>query len=395
MESEYDVIVVGAGPAGSTTARLAAENGVSVLLMEKRQEIGSPVRCGEGISQDFLSKFGIEPNPLWIAAEIDGAKLISPAGHEFIVDQSLAGDEVGFVIERDLFDRELAYMAAKAGADVVVKCTATELIRHDERITGVKVIHNGEKLDVSAKLVVGADGYESQIGRWAGIDTVCKPEDIMSCVQYRLTDIDINPKYVEFYIGSAAPGGYVWVFPKNDDTANVGIGVQGALLKQGGQVKEYLDKWIAANPRFNKGKTLDMVSGGVSVCAPIDRTVTDNLILVGDAARQVDPMTGGGISNGCKAGMVAGKVAAEAVQAGDCSAGFLQKYEKGWRDLLEEKLYRNWMAKEKVAGLSDDTFDKIIELLADYGMETINVYNILKAIKETYPELVKEFEDLI
>jgi len=172
--------------------------------MEKRQEIGSPVRCGEGVSQDFLSKFGIEPNPLWIAAEIDGAKLISPAGHEFIVDQTLAGDEVGFVIERDLFDRDLAYMAAKAGADVVVKCTATELLREGGRISGVKVIHNGDEKIIKTNLIVGADGYESQIGRWAGIDTALKPEDIMSCVQYRLTGIDLNPKYVEFFIGSAA-----------------------------------------------------------------------------------------------------------------------------------------------------------------------------------------------
>jgi digeranylgeranylglycerophospholipid reductase len=395
MDNEYDVIVVGAGPAGSTTARYAAKGGASVLLMEKRQEIGSPVRCGEGISKEFLPKVDVEPNPLWIATDIDGARLVSPSGHEFLVDESLAGDEVGYVIERDLFDRDMAYLAAKAGAEVVVKCTTTELLRDGGKIAGVKVVHNGEERTVRAKLVVGADGYESQIGRWAGIDTSLKTKDIMSCVQYRMTDIDANAKYCEFFIGGVAPGGYVWVFPKSDDTANVGIGVQAALLKQGGQVKGYLDKWIASQPRFKDGKVLDMVSGGVSVCAPIDQTVTDGLLLVGDAARMIDPMTGGGISNGCRAGKIAGQVAAEAVKANDTSAQFLMKYDKGWRDILEEKLYRNFMAKEKIAELSDDTFDKVIQVLADSDMEKINVFNILKVIKVKYPELVKEFEDLI
>ncbi len=87
-------------------------------------------------------------------------------------------------------------------------------------------------------------------------------------------------------------------------------------------------------------------------------------MLVGDAARMIDPLTGGGIANGCIAGKICGEVAANAVHAGDASAVFLQAYEKGWRARLEEKLYRNWLAKEKLCTISDETFDKLIDALA-------------------------------
>lgn len=395
MESEYDVVVVGAGPGGSCAARHAALGGASVLLLEKRQEIGTPVRCGEGFARGLMDEAGIPIDKTWIAAEMDGARIISPAGHAFEVDETSAGSEVGFVIERDLFDRAQARLAAKAGAEILVKASVIGLLKKDGNVAGVKVLHNGDRKDIKAKAVIGADGYESQVGRWAGIDTTVSPSDMMSCVQYRLTDIEPDPKYTEFYAGSAAPGGYIWVFPKSDDTANVGIGIQGSRLKHPGEVKQCLDRWIARQDKFKNGKQLDMVAGGTSACAPLDRTVADNVVLIGDAARLIDPMTGGGIGHACLSGMIGGRVVAEGIETGDTSEEFFQKYEKGWRDLLEEKLYRNWMAKEKAMTLSDETFDKLIKVLADVGMENINVFNILKVVQEKHPELIKEFEDLM
>jgi digeranylgeranylglycerophospholipid reductase len=243
--------------------------------------------------------------------------------------------------------------------------------------------------------VVGADGYESQVGRWAGINTNLAPRDITTCFQYRLTNINYDPDYCEFVLGSKAPGGYIWIFPKNEDTANVGIGMQLTKLKDPGDVKKHLDRFVLADPRLKKGKPLELVSGAVSICAPIDKTIGDGVLLVGDAARQIDPITGGGISNSCKAGRVAGEVLAKATKEKNFSAQSLQRYEKGWRDLLENNLYRNWMAKEKLVTLTDDAFNKIIMTLNQVGVEKMSTFAILKAIETKHPELVKEFQEFL
>ncbi len=185
------------------------------------------------------------------------------------------------------------------------------------------------------------------------------------------------------------------MFPKGEHRANVGLGLQVGMIKEKGEPKRYLDEFVRAHGNLSKGTPIAHIAGAVSVCAPIERTVGNGILLVGDAARQIDPMTGGGIVNSGIAGQIAGKVAGEAVKAKDFSAEFLSKYEKGWREKLESKLYRNWMAKEKLTKLSDDKINKIIEAIIEYKIEKISVLELLKALKAKYPEIVKEFEDLL
>ncbi len=393
--ADYDVVIVGAGPAGSMTAKFAAKNGASVLMVEKRQEIGSPVRCGEGISRAWLDQVGVKLDSKSIAREVEGAKIVSPNGSSFYLSEKMAGNEVGIVIDRIFFDKLLARDAVKAGADLMLKTSAVRLLKDSGKVKGITVETMDGRRDIRASCVVGADGFESQVGRWAGIDTSLSPRDITSCFQYRLTDIKHEADHCEFVLGSAAPGGYIWIFPKSEDTANVGIGMQLSKLKHPGDVRRHLDKFIRNDPRLRKGKPLEMVSGAVSICAPIDRTVGDSVLLVGDAARQIDPITGGGISNSCRAGKVAGEVLAKATREGDFSEKSLQRYEKGWRDILEDHLYRNWMAKEKLVTLSDATFDKIVSTLKEVGVEGMSTLAILKAIERRHPDLVKEFQDLL
>jgi digeranylgeranylglycerophospholipid reductase len=307
----------------------------------------------------------------------------------------MAGDEVGIVIDRVFFDKLLARDAIKAGSDLQLKTSATKLLKEGNKVVGVRVRSMEGTRDITCGCVGAADGFESQVGRWAGIDTSLAPRDITSCFQYRLTNIDQDYDYCEFVLGSKAPGGYIWIFPKNKDTANVGIGMQLSKLSGPADVKKHLDKFIQGDPRLRKGRPLELVSGAVSICAPIEKTVGDGILLVGDAARQIDPITGGGISNSCKSGKVAGEVLAKAAKANDFSEKSLMRYENGWRDLIENQLYRNWLAKEKLVTLSDETFDKIIATLNEVGVDKMSTFAILKAIEAKYPELVKEFQDLL
>jgi digeranylgeranylglycerophospholipid reductase len=392
---DYDVVVVGAGPAGSMTAKWAAKGGARVLMVEKRQEIGSPVRCGEGISKAWLSGVGVKLDRKSVAREVKGARIVAPNGKAFYLSEKMAGNEVGIVIDRVFFDKQLAKDAVKAGSDLMLKTSAVKLLRSGEKVVGVRVKSFGQTRDIKAGCVVGADGYESQVGRWAGIDTSLAPRDITSCFQYRLTNIKHEADYCEFVLGSKAPGGYIWVFPKDEETANVGIGMQLTKLKNPADVKKHLDKFIEGDPRLRKGRPLELVSGAVSICAPIDKTIGNGVLLVGDAARQIDPITGGGISNSCKAGKVAGEVLAKAARERNFSEQSLRRYEKGWRDLIEDNLYRNWMAKEKLVTLSDDTFNKIINALNEVGVEKMSTLAILKAIETRHPDLVREFQDLL
>ena len=149
MKSEYDVIIVGAGPAGSLAARTAAENGLEALLIEKRQEIGDPVRCAEGIGKAELKKF-VQPDPKWISADLKMSRIFSPDGTMIELSEKMSGNEVGYVLERKIFDRELAKLAAKAGAEVQVKTQATGLIIENGFVCGIKGKQRGDDFVVPA-----------------------------------------------------------------------------------------------------------------------------------------------------------------------------------------------------------------------------------------------------
>jgi digeranylgeranylglycerophospholipid reductase len=339
----YDMVVVGAGPAGSIAARTAAEAGLSVLLVEKRQEIGSPVRCAEGVGRDLLAPF-IAPDPRWISAEVTSAQLTvsNPDYHKTLE----AEGGWGYVLERRVFDRALAEEAARAGAQVRVKTAAVGLLCEGNTVRGAILQGPDGRWEVTAGIVIAADGVESQVGGWAGLATALPLQDAMSCAQYLLVSINLDPARIEYYIGQeTAPGGYAWVFPKGNGKANVGLGVQADLADE--PALNYLNRFIESQPHLASGSPVTLIAGGVPVAKPPPRLVTDGLMLVGDAARQVDPLTGGGITNGMAAGKLAAEVAARAVAEGDASATALSAYETAWREGIGRRMARNYRLKEK------------------------------------------------
>ena len=393
----YDVLVIGAGHGGSSAGRFAARAGLKTLIIEKRPDIGSPVRCGEGLSKEWMKEGEIKPNSHWISDEVKGARIYGPSEKKAItLTAEKAGNEVGFVVERDKFDKEMAAIAASAGADIWVKSPAMSVIKEGDRIVGANVRHNGTIEEVRAKMVIAADGFESEFGRWAGLKSIILAKnDIISCVEYRMIGVDSDPDYTDFYLGSCAPAGYLWVFPKGEHEANVGIGITITALKDRWEVRNYLDNWIKKHPGYSKGKTIQFITGGVSVSKVKEKFTLPGLLLVGDAARLIDPITGGGIANSYLSGKMAASVATEAIETENYTMEMMQKYEKMVKDKFQRKHLRNWIAKEKLATLSDQTMDNLVDVIAEVKMNDISVETILYAIQNKYPEMVKELEDLL
>ena len=385
MNDRYDIIVVGAGPAGSLAAKHAALGGADVLLMEKKAEVGAPLRCAEGVSKRRLREVGIEPDPRWISSEIRGTIMRTVGGSYLKVDESWKDGEVGYVLDRHLFDKFVAEQAAEAGADVVVRTACTGVIRDDSgRISGVKAVHMGETIEIGCDCIVAADGFESQVARWAGVDTSLGLNDIDSCLQYTMTGIDIVPDYCEFILGSVSPGGYAWIFPKGKDSANVGLGIQGTKIESGKGPKYYLDRFIASDPRLKDGAVVNVAAGMVSLCPGLDSAAEDGIVLVGDAARVIDPMTGGGIYHALMTGMHAGETLAQCFAKKDYSKEAFAPYEETWRGKIMKELRRNWKIKERFV----DMDDPMLDAASHADMEKVRVDDMVKVVKERCPEIV-------
>ncbi len=377
MKEYYDMVVIGAGPAGSITAKTAAEKGLSVLLIEKRQEIGDPVRCAEGVSKVCLKKH-IDLDDRWICADVKGSRIFAPDGTMIEMAEEVAGAEVGYVLERKLFDRALAYESAKAGVEVFVKTRATGLIIEDGFVRGVRIMHRGEEREVRCKIVIGADGVESKVGRWAGIDTSLKPVDIETCAQFLMSNTGIDQEYCYFYLGNeVAPAGYIWIFPKGNDLANVGIGILGSKSGQKTAV-EYLEDFVA--DKFPDARVLEVDVGGVPVSGSIDKTIANGLMLVGDAARQSDPITGGGIVNAMEAGEIAGEVAYEAISSGDLSETKLREYEKKWRSTVGLEIDNSLIVKNVFIKFTDKELNDLAHSLKNVNFSTMSLLDLLYAL---------------
>ncbi len=366
FKDRYDIIVIGAGPAGSITAKTAAENGLSVLVLEKDRDIGIPVRCAEGVSLKTISQF-IEPSPKFIDNQVRKIRFIPPNG---VILPINFDNEDGLILNRKVFDFELAKLAAAKGAQVVTRCYAKGLNRNNG-ITQVSFDHFGVEYTVEAPLIVGADGVETMVGRWAGLKTKMSLIDIESCFQYVIYHPDIESGHLDFYFGSdVAPGGYLWVFPKGENYANVGLGIN-TTIEKNRSAKEFLDKFV--RDKYPGASILSSIAGSVPSAKIPKKIIGEGVMLVGDAAHQSNPISGGGIATAMFAGRYASETAVTAFKKGDFSEKILSGYPKLWNKRLGKEHAILYRLKSAVINLTDDTFNRAAEKLdkIPYGDRTI------------------------
>lgn len=207
LDSEYDVIVVGGGPGGSATAKRCAELGLKTVMLEKRQEIGASKRCGEGMSSDAVEKLGQKIPNYCIMQDINGSLVYAPNGKKITIEY---GKTAGYVLERKQYDKWLAEEAARAGAKVQAKTYVTEVRKEKDFVKGINAEFESEKFSINSKVVVAADGVESKVARWAGMNTTNKLVNIDSGFQFEMVDIEMeDPHKIILYFGNKfAPRGY-------------------------------------------------------------------------------------------------------------------------------------------------------------------------------------------
>ncbi|MEA2074436.1 MAG: NAD(P)/FAD-dependent oxidoreductase [Euryarchaeota archaeon] len=385
---DYDVVVVGGGPAGCMTAKYAAKAGASTLIIEEDAAIGVPVQCAGLISKRALEESELRNRNFFIKCEIKGAVVHSPS-YELTLESP---DQRAFAIRRNVFDRELANEAQKAGADIVLKSKVRTVRKREEgtKLTITTATANGTQ-EIKAKVVIGADGVKSTVAQSAMLNVA---RSSLSCVQiegeYETGD------FAEIFVGKTiAPGFFAWTIPLGtDNRARIGLCIDKRFSPQSNPLL-FLKRNLAEHPviaKKYKGTVFNRTAGRIPI--PVNaglrgrkyKTVKiDNetgILLVGDAAAQIKPITGGGAYYGMRCGKIAGEIAAQACLTGDMK--MLNDYEIRWRNEIGKEIAFGLKVHRLRCVMSDEDFDTIVH--------TLSQSEILQRIKKKgdmdYPSIV-------
>ena len=313
MPELYDLLVIGAGPAGCSTALHSAKKGLKTLLVEEHASAGEPVHCGECLSELAFNKFGLKPPQEAIAASVKGVRVIFPDRTARVLT------EPGFVLNKDKFEQWLASQAADAGAQTLFSTRITEFRRApsfwEVKSQGGETFH--------CKILADATGVQGIVSRTLGLNA---PGETTVGMQYRMSGIP-SEGYLDFYLWPRlAPHGYLWMIPKGDGKANVGL-----VTLDKPNAKKYLDEFLAVMGWA--GNPVEKAFGGlIPSSGPLPKTFGDGVILVGDAAGFTSPLFEGGTHLSLKSGQFAAETAFQSVRRGDSSQNILQLYERLWNE---------------------------------------------------------------
>ena len=327
-----DVLVVGACPGGGNAALQCARLGLSTIIIEDHSEVGTPVHCGECISEIACDNLNLELPDEVISKQVNGIRVIFPDGTEKCLT------ERGYVLEKHLFERWIAEEAITAGANLHLnhKLTSMERMEENGKFSGWKCDGKGENFPISTKIVIDASGVAAICSKIVKIDEDNKLNSggkVVAGMQYEMLEVPTDD-YLDFYIWPKyAEKGYLWMIPKCDGRANVGL-----VTEDRPMAKKSLDDFIesthfkdleqVAPPWKNKGNP--SFGGTIPISGPFENTHYDGLMLVGDAAGFTSPLFEGGSHLALKSAVFAAQTAFSAISDGDLSSNKLSKYSDLW-----------------------------------------------------------------
>jgi len=350
--------VVGGGPCGSFSALTASRLGVEVVVCEEHGEVGVPVHGPGHISIQGLKRLGLSLPRRVVENEFRGAVFYSPSGGEFRVKRR---QYVTVTVNRKLFDQHLWRLALKAGARYLLNARVRKLLAGPGGVRGVLLNTGGRRVNVRSKLVIDAEGFPPTLLRGAKLP-IPRPSMLVNAVHADVDHVDgVERDMVEVYLGRRyAPGFFAWIIPKRGGSAKVGLGALG------GDPRRFLHRFMHRHPvasqRLGKGRITHLAYRPIPIGGPLTKTFFDGLLVVGDAASQVKPTTGGGIIFGMTCSRIAGEVAFEALVRNDFSEGFLSRYQRRWRRVIGFDLRVMGWIRRVLSSMSDGDLDKLIRL---------------------------------
>jgi len=380
-ELNFDVVVVGGGPAGSSAAHMAAKNGCTVALIEKEKEIAQTVRTSGVTWISDIKKFGI---PEECYNPIKKFSFCSPKNSVKISGEIAKAA----VLDVRKTYRFLANRAKTSGSELFTSTNVTEVLKDTSgKCVGVIAKSDGKQIQFNSKVVIDASGFVSVIAKELGYVTQWKKFGAGAEFEVKTEKLEHDNWWL--MVGQEySPAGYAWIFPTSKDTARIGVGIgkPDSDVDPTVRLNELLEKKLGPIKDLGNIEKIEFHYGLIPNDGVSRKTVYDNLILVGDSAGQANPLVLEGIRYAIRFGEVAGQVAADAIKNGDTTEVSLSPYEKEWKRAIESKINSAGKVQNRWVGLTDDEWDKelsiIEELTADEFLDFIRAdFGVSKMVK--------------
>ena len=359
-EYQYDVVVVGGGPAGSSAAWAAAKNGIKVALVEKESSIAETVRTSGVTWIQNIKEFGIPEN---CYNPIKNFSFCSP-NNEVTISDSVPR---AAVLDVRKTYRWLANEAEKEGADIFIKTSINDVIKNDNGdIVGVSGTGPKGEITFRSKIIIDASGFSSTICKAMGFAT--QWERFGAGAEWEVKAEQVDSETWWLMVGQQySPAGYAWIFPLGNDIVRIGVGVgkPESNVDPTQRLKELMDAKVGPIKKLGKITPIEFHYGLIPNDGLSRKTVFNNLILVGDSAGQANPLVLEGIRYAIKFGRVAGKVSADCIKSGNTDRDALLPYEENWRKAIESKIKSASKIQDRWIDLSDEEWDKELDIISE------------------------------
>jgi digeranylgeranylglycerophospholipid reductase len=373
-EEKFDIAVVGGGPAGLSAAYAAAKGGAKVVLFEKDQSIAHSIRTSGVTWISEMERLGI---PSKFYNPIQNYRFVSPSNDILItgnVSKSCVLDIRGMY-------QHLAFLAAKEGVQLMVKSNVIDVIKDGDRVVGVKANTPKGRLTVRSTLVIDASGFSTSVGRKAGVAGQWKRYGVGAEYECYCDDLD-STTWVLMVGQKYSDAGYAWSFPLSTNRVRIGVGIgrPESNAEPLDKLHEIIEKRFKPLDALRDGKIqpIELHYGFIPNEGVRRNSIADGLVMVGDSVGQSNPLVLEGIRYAIDFGRLAGKVGADSLSENSDKESLLE-YERSWKNKVESKIHSALKVQTRWLGLTDEEWDKEIEILRD-----MTVHEFLDFIKADF-----------